>query len=179
MHCKKYIPSVLLLSLIIAGQAFAFPFNDDMVDVSIRTGSFARQRVEGTVPNGSAKLQQYEKKENVPADLKNPVEADSKSLIRGERLFSANCSPCHGNIDQKPYTPGVAGVAMGAPNVSDPFYHDRTDASLYSTIRFGNVIMPALGWKLSDQEIWDTINWLHKVQQENKAPAAATAASEK
>ncbi len=173
MHYKKNSLISFCLVLLTSTVAWAFPFNDDMVDVSIRTGSVSRARVEGTIPNGAAKLQRFEKKENVPADLKNPIAPDANSLLRGERLFSANCSACHGNIDRTPYVPGVSGTFLGAPNISDPFYQDRTDASLYSTIRFGNIIMPALGWKFSDQEIWDTINWLHKVQASKKAVAAS------
>ena len=157
---KLFFVTVLLMTSV---NVFALPFNDDMVDVSIRTGKFSRPRVAGTVPHGAAALARLESKEAVPQDIKNTTEPSTHSLIRGERLFSANCSPCHGSIDADKWAPGVAGALMGAPNISDKAY-ERTDYSYYTTVRFGHIIMPALGWKLSDDEIWDVVNYVRSVQ---------------
>lgn len=163
MLCNCFRFSVLVAFLVSANIVFALPFNDDMVDVSLSTGKFSRARVKGTIPNGTAELSRLDSKESVPQDLTNPVESTPESLLKGNRLFAANCSSCHGNIEAEQWTPGVSGALMGAPNISDKAY-ERIDASYYSTIRFGNIIMPALGWKLSDAEVWDVVNYLRNVQ---------------
>ena len=50
-------------------------------------------------------------------------------------------------------------------DIGDKIYMTKTDGYLYATIHYGGlVIMPGLGWKLSDSEHWDIINYLRSVQ---------------
>lgn len=140
----------------------ALPFNDDMVDVQPNAGEMTRPRVEGTVPVGGLSEALLSKEKALT--LVNPLRGDEDTLVRGKVLFQVNCSACHGNIGAKEYVPGVAGSKMGAPDLSHEMYRERTDGHIFSYIRYGGAIMPALGWKLSQHETWEIISYVREVQ---------------
>jgi mono/diheme cytochrome c family protein len=159
---KKLLLMVVLISL--AGTAMALPFNDDMVENQITDGQLSRAIPEGSIPMGSLNYKVKSKED--AQKLTNPVKADDFSLRRGKRLFQVNCQACHGVLDSGTQIPAPAGKFLGAPNISDPLYHSRTDGNIYGTIHFGGMaIMPALGWKLSPQETWDIINYVRSLQK--------------
>ena len=159
---NKFIYILIFLLLGMPAQVSSLPFNDDMVDSQIKIGATMRARPKGTVPLGSL-AERVENKEEA-LKLTNPMKTDANSVLRGKRLYEANCASCHGNIGSKDYEVGVAGALMGAPNIADKFYHDRTDGSVFGTVRFGSAIMPALGWKLSNSETWDIVSYVKDAQ---------------
>lgn len=175
------LPTILTALLLVAGinqaaELQALPFNDDMVDIQLNAGEITRSRPEGTVPVGSAEVLLLDKLS--AQQLQNPVRTSPESLIRGAYLYRVNCYACHGNIGSKDYRPGVAGTFMGAPDVSHEMFHSRSDGQIFSTIRYGGVIMPPLGWKLSYAETWDIVNYVRQVQsskQTESAPVPANA----
>jgi mono/diheme cytochrome c family protein len=152
--------------LVTTGSARALPFNDDMVTGQYRTGSIMRPKVGSTVPLGSLawRLNNHDEAEQ----LKNPLAGDVVSEKNGERLFSAHCYTCHGDITKNPTQPGPAGsqfLYKKPPDISTGEYKGRTDGSIYATIRLGRGLMPALGTKLSPTEHWDIINYVRKIQK--------------
>jgi mono/diheme cytochrome c family protein len=154
----------------------ALPFNSDMVDVQKRTGLIMRALPKGSVPVGFEEVFPETKAE--ATKLTNPIPAEPKSVEAGSRLFRVNCYPCHGDISKNPYQPGPVSVnsngAIPAMNVGAANYLERTDGYIFATIHFGGlVIMPPLGWKLSDQEHWDIVNYLRSVQNANLAKQKA------
>ena len=179
---RAFIVLVVLLSL--AAPVYALPFNDDMVETqNLRTGSMMRPRVPGTVAKGET---QYniaagmpmpvetaprmsffmEQRTNV-LDAKNPVEATKISLDNGKRLFSTNCSPCHGKYDENGHVPGLQ-LSMLVPELSQQGYAEKSDGHFFGYIYFGGASMPRYGWKLSKNEIWDIVNYVRKVQSKGK-----------
>jgi mono/diheme cytochrome c family protein len=145
-------------------EGSALPFNDDMVAVQKRTGVLMRQKVEGTVPLGTAHYDVQTREE--AEKLENPLKGDSASTANGKRLFNVNCAPCHGDISKKPVALGVVGeMAIQKPPVlTDDAYKSRTDGNIYGTIHFGIRLMPGHGWKLSPTEHWDIINYVRSQQ---------------
>ena len=166
MRFRKGILTVLLAIASIPAIGRALPFNDDMVDNQLRTGSIVRPKVKGTVPLGS--MQNYIKDKASAQAMSNPIRANTRSLVKGKRLFAINCMPCHGMPKKEGFKAGVAGAKMGAPNLVDELYTSRTAGEIFATIRFGGVIMPSLGWKLSHEETWDIVNYLQDLQKEAK-----------
>ena len=155
----------LLLSAT-SGNLWALPFNDDMVDNQLRTGSLMRQKVKESVPVGSL-ASRVESKDEAKA-LLNPIKADPLSTASGQRLFAVNCFPCHGDISKSPYQPGPVSRFLPGPDLSQQAYHDtpggKSDGFIFATIHFGGALMPAVGYKLSAQEHWDIINYIRAVQ---------------
>lgn len=158
---------VLILTVILTATAAALPFSDDMVENQLNSGQVVRKRPEGTVPVGSLDYILADNKEEAKV-LKNPVVADEYSVKRGERLFQVNCAACHGEISLTEHKAYPAGAMMGAPNLALENYHSRTDGEIYSAVHFGNLIMPAVGWKISPSETWDIVNYVRSVQKQTK-----------
>ena len=163
---------LVAVPVLLSSNVHALPFNDDMVESQISSGQVMRQKVEGTVSLGSVATHTANKAE--AESLKNPMPATSVSIDNGKRLFEANCSACHGEIkpDDPAYVPPIVKYGMPAPNLGASLYHQsdnpsegRSDGNIFGTIRHGNVIMPALGYKLSANEIWDIVNYVRKRQE--------------
>ncbi|RMG39547.1 MAG: hypothetical protein D6719_13070 [Candidatus Dadabacteria bacterium] len=161
---KQWALLTALLTIIPYNAAQALPFNDDMVDSQLRTGSIMRPKAADSVPLGSLAFR-IEKKEDA-FDLINPQKRDAASVARGKRLFAVNCFPCHGNIEAKEYKGGpVSAKFMVPPDISGAYYKNKSDGYIFGTIRFGGLaVMPALGWKLSQSETWDIVNYIRSVQ---------------
>lgn len=173
-NCIKY-SSLLILIAGFSLNASALPFNDDMVqsrnsegrNMYFATGQIMREKPGDTVAVGSLEYQVHDKDE--AAKLLNPKKDDSISWKYGKRLFQVNCSPCHGNIEAKTYSPGpVAQKFVSPPDITgEPYRTQRSDGYIYGVIQFGGMaVMPALGWKLSPAEHWDIINYVRHVQSE-------------
>lgn len=166
----------LFLLLSFSPCANALPFNDDMVDNQKRTGIIMRGAPEGSVPVGFESV--FPKTKAEATELVNTVPAEPRSIEAGSRLFRVNCYPCHGDVSKSPYQPGPVAVnskgAIPGMDIGDKIYLQRTDGYIYATIHFGGlVIMPGLGWKMSDQEHWDIVNYLRSVQNARVAQQSA------
>lgn len=85
----------------------------------------------------------------------------------GQRLYSANCAPCH----------GPTGAGGKAPDLTAPRYrHATNDQALFQIIRFGlpNTEMP-LTRHLTDQDIHAVIAYLHSLQKTSPPPSRGSA----
>lgn len=171
----------LFLCFLLAAVDFAYslPFNQDMVDSQIRTGSMMRAPAPQSIPLGSLKYYPPASKEEA-ASAANPYKGDETSTARGRHLYAVHCYSCHGDFGRLPYQPGPVGlkttlkvgemvVPFQPPDLGADLYKDspegKSDGYLYGVIHWGgNVMMPALGWKLSDREHWDIVNYIRQVQ---------------
>lgn len=175
---KGFLARLVLLvaiSIAMVHAANALPFNDDMVNVQKRPGSMMRPKAPGSVPVGSSSYMISQASE--AQNLNNPLKGDASSSARGHRLFTTNCSPCHGDITQKDWQPGpvgqkwlasLPGTTIADLRGNDPKrmkdYRNVTDGYIYGVIHFGFGLMSGYGWKLSPTEHWDIINYIRSVQ---------------
>lgn len=170
---KKII--ILTALILVADAALALPFNSDMVDTQMKTGEVMRPKPLGSVPIGSLKNRVMTADE--AAALTNPHPDDAGSIENGERLFMVNCLPCHGNIAVRPYKKGLVaeaivqniGVDMNKPpDITVEMYRrpQMSDGALYGRIHLGFGMMYPVGWKLSEDEHWDLVNYVRKVQSD-------------
>ena len=92
--------------------------------------------------------------------LVNPTPANAESVSSGGNVYLANCSTCHG---ERGLGDGVAGIALPI-QPADLTVHVplHTDVSLYEIVSDGIIAsgMPAFREVLSDEEVWDLINFL-------------------
>ncbi len=139
---------------------YALPWDVDMYSQqSLKSGEVSRAPVEGTIPLGYTPFRMSI--EEADGKLENPVPASGNSLWRGKRLWSAQCSSCHG-LDAKSET--YIGKKLGAPNLLEQRFLPYTDGRLYATIVWGVRSMPRYGYKLSEEERWDIVNYLKHLQ---------------
>src|SRR5229473_1216607 len=105
------------------------------------------------------------------AQDKNPFAGDAKAAKVGESQFRANCAFCHGL--------GARGGGRGPDLTRAQKRHGNADAEIFHNIHDGitGTAMPAatnggIGVGMSDEEIWQVVNYLRSV--EKKASAVET-----
>ena len=84
----------------------------------------------------------------------NPLTPTDQNLEDGMKLYTMNCSGCHGTLDRKP-SPLANSFYPPAPNViSDP--PDDPEWHIFYTIRTGvrYTGMPAWDTTLAEQDMW-------------------------
>jgi len=156
-----YAAFVLLGSLAQSAPARALPWDIDMYrQESLQTNEIARSPVIGTVPVGARPFTMSV--EEAEKSLKNPVQLSLYSAWRGQRLFNANCSACHGKSGAG--DGAVSKLFVGVPNVLDDLYKKRSDGRVFAVIHHGQGSMPRYGYKFSTAEKWDIVNYLRFLQ---------------
>jgi mono/diheme cytochrome c family protein len=149
-----------ILALQFSKSALALPWDIDMYSQqSLKANEIARAPVEGTIPLGYAPFTMTI--EEADKNLNNPVPSSPNTLWRGKRLWSAQCSSCHG-LDAKSKT--NIGKLLGAPNLTEERFQSYSDGKIYGTIVWGIRTMPRYGYKLSDEERWDIVNYFKNLQ---------------
>lgn len=150
-----------------ADRAYALPWDVDMFSQeNLKSNEVARAPVKGTVPLGYTPLAMTN--DEASEKLQNPVDATMDSVWRGQRLYNANCVPCHG---RKGDGKGPVGPLVAAPNLTDDFYKKRTDGRIYAVLQNGGAAMPRYGYKFSTREHWDVVNYVRFLQGLKDVPS--------
>ncbi len=95
----------------------------------------------------------------------NPVPPTDDNLIDGMKIYTMNCSLCHGTLDRKP-SPLARSFYPPPPQVilhpmDDPEWH------IYYAVRTGirYTGMPAWNKALSDQDMWKVTAFLSRIEK--------------
>ncbi|HBC78931.1 MAG TPA: cytochrome C [Bacteroidales bacterium] len=99
---------------------------------------------------------------DVPANfktMKNPVAKGDASNKAGLALYTKNCASCHGKTG---LGDGVkARMLKEFPgDFSGAFYQNQTDGEHFYKTKTGRGEMPKYEGKLSDDEIWNIVNYM-------------------
>jgi mono/diheme cytochrome c family protein len=98
----------------------------------------------------------------VPANfktMKNPVATSEASTKAGQALYTKNCASCHGK----------AGLGDGVKarslkdfpgDFSKAEYQDQSDGDQFYKSKFGRAEMPKYDGKLTDNDIWNIVNYM-------------------
>jgi putative copper resistance protein D len=94
---------------------------------------------------------------------KTPVPFDAISVANGVALFAANCVPCHG---PQAKGNGVLAKTFAIPPVdllTEPHTAKHTAGDFFHWLTHGipGTGMPAFADKLSEEDRWDVVNFLH------------------
>ena len=98
----------------------------------------------------------------VPANfksMKNPVALGDASTKAGLAVFTKNCASCHGKTG---LGDGVKARALKnfPGDFSKPVFQNLTDGEIFYKTKNGRDEMPKYEGKLTDDEIWNTVNYL-------------------
>ncbi len=99
---------------------------------------------------------------DVPAeykDMKNPVAKGDESNKAGLALYTKYCASCHGKTG---LGDGVkARMLKDFPgDFSKDYYQNQTDGEHFYKTKFGRNDMPKYEGKLSDENIWNIVNYM-------------------
>lgn len=97
--------------------------------------------------------------------VSNPVPPTDDNLIAGMKIYTMNCSGCHGTLDNKP-SPLAHAFYPPPPQIilaplDDPEWH------IYYAIRTGvrYTAMPAWNKALSEQDMWKVTGFLSRLEK--------------
>ncbi len=158
----KTLRAILALAVAGAGSssALAMPWDVDMYrQQSYLSGELARSPVKGTIPVGHKPWRLTN--EEAAQKLTNPIPMSEDSLQVGKRLWSTNCTPCHGATGN---AKAPVGPQVGAPDITAAFYAGKAEGSIYGIMMNGGSSMPRYGYKFSEEERWHIVNYVRHLQ---------------
>jgi len=96
----------------------------------------------------------------------NPFAGNTSVLVDGKALYTANCSPCHG---EKGKGNGPAAQALNpkpADHTSD-VVQSETDGSLFWKLSEGRNPMPSYKAILSDKQRWELVAYIRTLAKKH------------
>jgi len=119
--------------------------------------------------NLNASAQTQPKPWDVPANFKsmeNPVAKGDASNKAGMALYNKNCASCHGKTG---LGDGVKARALKTfpGDFSTDAYQNQTDGEQFYKSKFGRDEMPKYEGKLSDDDIWNIVNYMRTLKKVN------------
>ena len=93
------------------------------------------------------------------AEVKNPIRASAEGIERGQKIFTQQCVPCHG---ERGKGDGPAGKYLGTtlPDFTSAEMNKQTDGELFWKISTGKAPMPTFEQILSDEQRWLVVHYL-------------------
>jgi copper transport protein len=111
----------------------------------------------------------------IPYNVTNPIAGDADSIARGASTFQAMCIACHGTSGKGD---GPLANTFSPPAADFTTAHAKAhlDAEFFNWIKDGKpgTSMPAFGNQLSDDQVWDVINYLRSLQNVTNATPIAS-----
>ncbi len=165
---KRLVLGIVVLSVVALVIGFAVfklglvPVNADVPPSSLET-RFIPIAVHASVANHA---------EEQP----NPVLPTDENLIAGGEIYTEMCARCHGLPGKRP---SVLGASFYPPAPQFPEHSSEySDGELFWTVKHGirNTGMPAWGKLLSDEDIWQVVGVLRKLN--SLLPAAESSLKE-
>jgi len=94
---------------------------------------------------------------------KTPVPFDTISVANGAALFAANCVPCHGPQAKGNGVLAKTFAIQPVDLLTEPHTAKHTAGDFFHWLTHGipGTGMPAFGDKLSEEDRWDVVNFLH------------------
>ena len=99
--------------------------------------------------------------------VKNPLSGDASSLADGKVLYTANCSPCHGDKG-KGNGPAAQALIPKPADHSSAAVQAETDGSLFWKLTEGRSPMPSYKTILTDKQRWELVNYIRTLAKKGK-----------
>ncbi len=144
----------LLVVVIISAVVFNFGFFPTTADVPPHS---LERRIATTALDASM--------ERHAQRINNPVPPTDENLIDGMKIYTMNCSLCHGTLDNKPSPLENSFYPPPPQLVLDPL--DDPEWHIYYAVSRGvrYTGMPAWRHVLSNEDLWKVVGFLSRVQK--------------
>ena len=103
---------------------------------------------------------------------KNPFPATKSAVAKGKELYNVNCAICHGeqgNGNGYLWRDGEGPYPNKPANFLEEQFLTSTEGRYYHAIMRGKGVMGAYAEKLSFEERWDVIHYIHSLQNKDYA----------
>jgi mono/diheme cytochrome c family protein len=96
--------------------------------------------------------------------MKNPVKSDATSIAAGQALWNKNCASCHGKTG---LGDGVKARTLDTPagDFSKAAYQSMPDGEIFGKTKLGREDMPKYDGKLTDEDIWNIVNFTRTLKK--------------
>jgi mono/diheme cytochrome c family protein len=107
-------------------------------------------------------------------ELRDRFEASDDNLLKGARIYRANCLICHGAADGLP-SAVARGLNIVPPQLAKDGVEDDPEGETYWKVRHGVRFtgMPAYTGSLSEDELWQVTLFVSHLSRLTAGPAAA------
>ena len=96
--------------------------------------------------------------------VENPIPASDEALTAGEAAYQARCASCHGDTG-KGDGKATRFIRPAPADISTTEARDRmTDGEMFFKITEGRKPMPGMARTLTDEERWQVVHYLRKLQ---------------
>jgi mono/diheme cytochrome c family protein len=95
-------------------------------------------------------------------ELHNPLPASADVLARGQRVFAAFCSHCHGQQGQADGT--VQPSFPAPPSLLANHARQLADGQIFHVLSRGQGLMPALAAQLRPSDRWSAVHHVRRLQ---------------
>jgi mono/diheme cytochrome c family protein len=105
-----------------------------------------------------------------PIPAKNPIPMSESSIRAGRAVYAKICRACHG-LRGRGDGPTAPPGSKPANLVDNEWKYGGTDGEIFKTIKEGVKpfdVMEPWGKKISDTDIWNTINYLRELSKSSK-----------
>lgn len=132
--------------------------------LSAWTVGIAAQGSAATASRHESGAHQHEK----AAKMRNPVKSTPVSVDAGKRLYTTQCSTCHGTSGKGD---GSMASAINPPKPSDltdtSWKHGATDGEIFTVIRDGakGTSMRGYAARMKPDDTWNVVNFLRTLAQ--------------
>ena len=119
------------------------------------------------IPLAAFSQQEKPKPWPAPAEFKtkaNPVKSSAASVADGKEAYDKMCASCHG---KKGLGDGPKGKLLdtSSGDFSSAAFQGMSDGELFWKTKTGRGDMPSYKAKLTDEEIWATVNYMRTLKK--------------
>jgi mono/diheme cytochrome c family protein len=101
------------------------------------------------------------------SEQKNPVTANAAVIADAQKIYSANCTPCHGTKG-KGDGPAAANLNPKPADHSSAAVQAETDGSLFYKLSEGRTPMPQYKKIFTDQQRWELVCYIRTLAKKAK-----------
>lgn len=96
-------------------------------------------------------------------ERENPFKGDEEAIALGKKLFSSQCTMCHG-LEGYGDADLAADMQLAMPDFTSSKVRGRTDGELFYILSKGHGSMPAQGDRMPEKNRWSMVNHIRTLQ---------------
>lgn len=99
-------------------------------------------------------------------ERENPFKGDEEAIALGKKLFSSQCTMCHGS-EGRGDGDLAADMQLAVPDFVSGKVRERTDGEFFYILSKGHGSMPAQGKRMPEKNRWSMVNYVRTLQSDN------------